>query len=107
MRTGFLIDMDGVIYRENQLIPGAREYSYLVLSGSTQLENVSDYVYQPTRILQTVGDLVVELKTGRPSDRLSSPAFADLRGRSGKKGERHQTDVFAFHKPRPRPAMTK
>src|SRR5437870_4136983 len=26
MKTGFLIDMDGVIYRENTLIPGAAEF---------------------------------------------------------------------------------
>jgi len=26
MKTGYLIDMDGVIYREKQLIPGAREF---------------------------------------------------------------------------------
>ena len=25
MKTGYLIDMDGVIYRENNLIPGAGE----------------------------------------------------------------------------------
>ena len=39
--------------------------SYLVLSGSTQFEAVGDYVYQPTRILQSVGDLVEEIKTGK------------------------------------------
>jgi ribonucleotide monophosphatase NagD (HAD superfamily) len=27
MKTGYLIDMDGVIYRENQLIPGAADLS--------------------------------------------------------------------------------
>ena len=26
MKTGYLIDMDGVIYRENQLIPGAADF---------------------------------------------------------------------------------
>ena len=26
MKTGYLIDMDGVIYRANQLIPGARDF---------------------------------------------------------------------------------
>src|SRR4029079_16122323 len=31
--------------------------SFLVLSGSTQLEVVGDYVYQPTRVLQSVADL--------------------------------------------------
>src|ERR1035438_2419159 len=42
--------------------------AYLVLSGSTQFETVGDYVYQPTRILQTVGDLVDEIKTGKPGN---------------------------------------
>src|SRR5581483_3593295 len=50
--------------------------SYLVLSGSTQIESVGDYVYQPTRILQNVGELAQEIKTGKPSDRMDSPAFA-------------------------------
>src|ERR1051325_3232539 len=40
--------------------------AFLVLSGSTQFENVGDYVYQPTRILQSVADLTVEIKTGKP-----------------------------------------
>jgi NagD protein len=79
--------------------------SYLVLSGSTKLENIGEYVYQPTRVLNTVGDLVPELKTGKPGDRLDSPALdAALSVRSG---SRHQTDILALYKPRPRPAMTK
>ena len=81
--------------------------SYLVLSGSTQFESVGDYVYQPTRILQNVGDLVEEVKTGRASDRLNSPAYGHTGFRAGRSGVRHQTDIFAFQKPRPRPAMTK
>jgi NagD protein len=81
--------------------------SFLVLSGSTQLEVLSDYVYQPTRVLQSVADLTQEIKTGRPSDRLDSPAFADGGVCHNRAGHRHQTDIFAFHKPRPRPAMTK
>lgn len=81
--------------------------SYLVLSGSTQLEAVGDYVYQPTRILQTVGDLTEELKTGKASDRLHSPAYARVDGQRPGHSLRHQTDVLALHKPRPRPAMTK
>ena len=81
--------------------------SFLVLSGSTQLEAVGDYVYQPTRVLQSVADLTEEVKTGKASDRLNSPAFLDHRSGAGRSGHRHQTDVFAFHKPRPRPAMTK
>ena len=78
---------------------------FLVLSGSTQLEAIADYVYQPTRVLQSVVDLTEEIKTGKPSDRLNSPAFAHRNPR--RQGQRHQTDIFAFHKPRPRPAMTK
>jgi NagD protein len=81
--------------------------SFLVLSGSTQLEAIGDYVYQPTRILQSVADLTEEVKTGKASDRLNSPAFANSHGVYHRSGHRHQTDVFAFHKPRPRPAMTK
>jgi len=81
--------------------------SFLVLTGSTQLELVGDYVYQPTRILQSVADLTEEVKTGKVSDRLNSPAFINGNGAHHKSGYRHQTDVFAFNKPRPRPAMTK
>ena len=81
--------------------------SFLVLSGSTRLEMLGDYVYQPTRVLQSVADLVEEIKTGKPSDRMNSPAFAERTLPGGRFGQRHQTDVFALHKPRPRPAMTK
>ena len=81
--------------------------SYLVLSGSTQFEMVGEYVYQPTRILQSVGDLVDEIRTGKPSSQQSHPVL-DPSGLHGDHARiRHQTDIFAFHKPRPRPAMTK
>jgi NagD protein len=79
--------------------------SYLVLTGSTRLETIGDYVYQPTRVLQSVADVTEEIKTGKVSDRLNSPIFAH--SSRGKFGYRHQTDVFALHKPRQRPAMTK
>jgi NagD protein len=81
--------------------------SYLVLSGSTRLEDVGDYVYQPTRVLQTVGDLIEEIKTGKASDRLNSPLLLHKHSEASRAGDRHQTDIFALHKPRPRPAMTK
>ncbi len=80
-------------------------HSYLVLSGSTQFETIGDYVYQPTRVLQSVADLVDEVKTGKPSDHLNGPVLSGTHG--GRLGLRHQTDIFTFHKPRPRPAMTK
>jgi NagD protein len=82
-------------------------HSFLVLSGSTAIEAVGDYVYQPTRILNSVADLTDEIKTGKPSDRLDSPAFDNQTFQRERPGHRHQTDIFAFHKPRPRPAMTK
>jgi NagD protein len=78
---------------------------FLVLTGSTHLQAVGDYVYQPTRILQSVADLVEEVKTGKPSDRLNSPAFVNGNNLNTRPGQRHQTDTFFFQKPRP--AMTK
>ena len=81
--------------------------SYLVLSGSTQFEMVGDYVYQPTRILQSIGDLVEEIKTGKPAALDLDPSREPDGRHLERSGIRHQTDIFAFHKPRPRPAMTK
>jgi NagD protein len=81
--------------------------SYLVLSGSTRLEDIGDYVYQPTRVLQSVADLVEEIKSGKPCDRMNSPTFSRSHSDTSKGGHRHQTDILALHKPRPRPAMTK
>jgi NagD protein len=81
--------------------------SYLMLSGSTQFEMVGDYVYQPTRIMQSVADLVEEIKTGKQGNPTYDPP-SEPGGFHGERfGIRHQTDIFAFHKPRPRPAMTK
>ena len=82
-------------------------HGYLVLTGSTQLEAVGDYVYQPTRVLRSVADLVEELRSGTPSSRLDSPVFEQAIVKRGKPGSRHQTDGAAFQKPRPRPAMTR
>ena len=106
-----LLEMDHVVMVGDTMetdIRGAFEagmQSFLVLSGSTQLESVGDYVYQPTRVLQSVADLTEEIKTGKVSDRLNSPTFS--RFHTDKHGQRHQTDVLTFYKPRPRPAMTK
>ena len=52
-------------------------HSYLVLTGSTQIENVGDYVYHPTRILQSIADLVEEINPGKASSRLDSPVFRE------------------------------
>ncbi len=81
--------------------------SYLVLSGSTQFEMVGDYVYQPTRVLQSVAELVEEVKTGKPGNPVyTKPPESGSRAPENM-GIRHQTDIFALYKPRPRPAMTK
>src|SRR5580704_8370308 len=72
--------------------------SYLVLSGSTQFEAVGDYVYQPTRILQSVADLVDEIKTGKPSSAVYEAPHEAGSFHGERFGIRHQTDVFAFHK---------
>ena len=82
-------------------------HGYLVLTGSTKLEDVGDYVYQPTRILQSVAELVDEVKTGVASHYSDSPFFTHAKNGGHKHGNRHQTDILALHKPRPRPAMTK
>src|SRR6266498_3227907 len=62
--------------------------SFLVLSGSTRIEALGDYVYQPTRVLQSVSDLKEEVKTGRGSDRLDRPAFANKGSAGAKYGHR-------------------
>lgn len=49
--------------------------AYLVLTGSTSLGELGDYVYQPTRVLGSVADLIEEIETGKVSDRMNSPAF--------------------------------
>jgi NagD protein len=50
--------------------------AYLVLTGSTSLDRLAEYVYQPTRVLRSVADLTDELKSGKPSSRLDSPVYA-------------------------------
>ncbi len=82
-------------------------HAFLVLTGSTQIETVGDYVYQPTRILHSIADMTEEIKTGKPSDRLNSPMFDRNGFRVRKFGQRYQTEISGFRKPRPRPAMTK
>jgi NagD protein len=79
--------------------------SFLVLTGSTKLEEVRNYVYQPTRILNSVADLVEELASGVPSSRLDSPALTSIHTNGKRFGKRHQTDFSIPRKKRPRPAM--
>jgi NagD protein len=80
--------------------------AYLVLTGSTRMEDLANYVYQPTRILESIADLVEEVATGVPSDRKNSPALPNANGEfRARNGARHQTELLKVH--RPRPAMTK
>ncbi len=91
-------------------IRGASEsglLSYLVLTGSTKLEDIGDYVYQPTRVLQSVAELTEEIRTGVPSEGADSLLFAPSKNGGHRHGNRHQTDILSLHKARPRPAMTK
>ena len=81
--------------------------AYLVLSGSTRVENLADYVYQPTRVLGSVADLIDELKSGKPSSRLDSPVYPHAQPSGGRFGSRHQSDFKLVHKPRPRAPMTR
>jgi NagD protein len=81
--------------------------AYLVLSGATALDVVADYVYQPTRVLNSVADLIEELESGKPSNRLDSPVYSQARPARPRLGNRHQTDAEQPVKSRPRPPMTR
>src|SRR5271165_4787093 len=55
MKTGYLIDMDGVIYRENQLVPGAGDFvETLIASGAP-------FVFLTNNSAPTPEDLSVRL----------------------------------------------
>jgi NagD protein len=81
--------------------------AYLVLSGSTTIEHLADYVYQPTRVLSSIADLIDELDSGKPSNRLDSPVFTHTLSARTRFGRRHQTDLEHPAKFKPRPPMTR
>src|SRR5438046_8919576 len=56
MKTGYLIDMDGVLYRENQLIPGAGEFVEALISTGTP------FLFLTNNSAPTPEDLSVRLK---------------------------------------------
>src|SRR5216683_7477081 len=56
MKTGYLIDMDGVIYRENQLIPGAAEFVQALGATGTP------FLFLTNNSAPTPEDLTVRLK---------------------------------------------
>ncbi len=76
----------------------------LVLTGSTRLEDLADYVYQPTCVMAGVQELLAEINGKRTTDRLASPAFSPI-PKGDHHGERHHTEHPT--RSRPRPAMTR
>ena len=56
MKTGYLIDMDGVIYRENQLIPGAAEFVRALCDTGTP------FLFLTNNSAPTPEDLLVRLE---------------------------------------------
>ena len=56
MNTGYLIDMDGVIYRENTLIPGAADFVAALLGSGTP------FLFLTNNSAPTPEDLAVRLK---------------------------------------------
>lgn len=81
--------------------------AYLVLTGSTRVEDLCDFVYQPTRVLNGVGDLVEEIKTGKPSSRLDSPVYSRANELQRSQRRRHQTDAEHPATTRRRPSMAR
>ncbi len=77
--------------------------AYLVLTGSTGVVDLPNYVYQPTRVLESVADLAEEIRTGVLPGRAEGSALRD-RPIARPKGQKHQDDPRAG---RPRPAMTR
>src|SRR5713226_3345037 len=56
MKTGYLIDMDGVIYRENHLIPGAADFVQALSVTGTP------FLFLTNNSAPTPEDLAVRLK---------------------------------------------
>src|ERR1700684_584512 len=56
MKTGYLIDMDGVIYRENKLIAGAADFVRALLATGTP------FLFLTNKSAPTAEDLAVRLK---------------------------------------------
>src|SRR6188472_2622093 len=56
MKLGYLIDMDGVVYRENLLIPGAAEFVQALLATGTP------FLFLTNNSAPTPADLTVRLK---------------------------------------------
>ncbi len=78
----------------------------LVLTGSTKLEDLADYVYQPTCVMSGLDELLQDMKGEKPTDRLHSPTFSP-NSQPATAGERYRHANPTDFRPRPRPAMTR
>jgi NagD protein len=78
MKTGYLIDMDGVLYRENQLLPGVGEFvEALIATGSP-------FIFLTNNSAPTPEDLSVRLgHLGIPG---LSPRHSQTPRREGERG---------------------
>lgn len=70
-----------------------------------------DYVYQPTRVLKGIHELLEEYRSGNPSDRKESPAllhhFSGGKPHAHGSGDRYHMERPASERKRPRPQMVK
>ena len=62
----FITDMDGVLLKGEQVIPGAGRFisrleelgrEYMVLTGVTRREDIERYPYRPTWVLESVAEI--------------------------------------------------
>lgn len=63
----WLTDMDGVLVREGEAIPGAAQFldrlkqinrPFLVLTGSTLKADIEHFPYRPKHVVDSIGDIV-------------------------------------------------
>lgn len=75
----------------------------LVLTGSSRLEDLVSFVYQPGRILNSVEELAREIETGKPQAFRPRPEQPSGPRRRNK----HATDSDTYRRRLPRPPMTR
>ncbi len=81
--------------------------AYLVLTGSTAVDHLPDHVFQPTRVLKSVADLIEEVESGKPSSRIDSPAFTRAPAASRRFAGRYGTYAGQPGRLLPRAPMTR
>ncbi|MCX6960506.1 MAG: HAD-IIA family hydrolase [Verrucomicrobia bacterium] len=76
----------------------------LVLTGSTGIEDIGDYVYQPTCVMSGVDELLEEIRGSGCTDRLLSPTLRSINLRKTHGSKHHSESPLPR---RQRPAMTR